>query len=345
MNRNELLERILYQWPIKILSLCAAILLFFFTNLVDLRSNYVTLPVRYIMPTGLVASETYSSRVRLHLRGSGSSIEGISENDLQVTADFSFVQSPGTYQVPLQVSTLSAGTSFDDLEIDVEPASIKLRLETIAYKEVPIKVIFAGEPKTGYEVHDYSVNPSTIRLSGPESRIAEISSIQTEEIQLAARSNGFSQRIRVQSPSSLLSISGLDDVELNVDIREAQVPYFLNGLVPELRNLNPDLYGKVSGELRAEIKINYSDSLKFDTHTVKAYIDCSSVVNPGNFLLPVALELPIPYELESLQPSVFELEINSFTEKEGAEASDKALPEATQNPGSRRLAPSSPAGS
>ena len=74
--------------------------------------------------------------------------------------------------------------------------------EKRAAKKVPVKPLITGKAEDGYQVQNIIVEPELINLLGSENRIGKITSLETEEINLAGKKETFNQEIAVQIPEN-----------------------------------------------------------------------------------------------------------------------------------------------
>ena len=68
--------------------------------------------------------------------------------------------------------------------IRVNPSSVRFNLERTMTKTIPVVPTIVGQPPDGYEIGKVLVNPSTVEIEGPESRVNALTSIATVAIRL-----------------------------------------------------------------------------------------------------------------------------------------------------------------
>jgi YbbR domain-containing protein len=143
-----------------------------------------SLPILYKnLPHGLLINPDAVDSVRVELRGpSGRLTEGTLA-DLAVTIDLSNVTDSGERTFTLSDADLKLpeGVTF----VRGVPSQLRLRFSHVESKDVPVQVRFASDPPAGYRVVSEQVTPPTLRISGPERRVAAITAAQTDAIALA----------------------------------------------------------------------------------------------------------------------------------------------------------------
>jgi len=89
---------------------------------------------------------------------------------------------------------------------------------------VLVKPRFDGEPSHGYQVVNWQVLPSSIRVVGAASQIRDITEVSTETVSLSGKSTSFTENVAIDIGSTNISIEGDSSrqVNLTVNIAEAR---------------------------------------------------------------------------------------------------------------------------
>lgn len=183
-------------------------------------------------------SDTVSARVALS--GPRDVLDTLRPSDLAVIADMSDVE-PGVRVIQLQFDRTRLPASVQ--ERGIEPRTIRVTLERVVEREVPIKPRFEGEPPPGYEVR-WEVWPTRVRIEGQASQVRDISEVSTETVSLAGKVGQFTENaaIDIAAPNVTVSEGQPDRVQLKVTIDEVQkertiehVPVNLIGAPPGTR--------------------------------------------------------------------------------------------------------------
>jgi YbbR domain-containing protein len=120
--------------------------------------------------------------VTLELRGPSSRLQQSSLASVSVVLDFAHIQRPGehTFNITASNANLPLGVAFSR----AIPAQIRVLFDHILTRDVPVEPRYSGVPPAGYEMSRGELEPSTLRIRGPESRIARVTSLQTDPIDL-----------------------------------------------------------------------------------------------------------------------------------------------------------------
>ena len=100
----------------------------------------------------------------------------------------------------------------------VNPIELRLHLEYIGQKDVPVKPVLEGKPAPGYRVSKVSVTPASIMVHGPNNYLAKLTAIKTEPIEVEGAAGNVSRQAAVEP----ISLSGLkldaDSVTVEVTV-------------------------------------------------------------------------------------------------------------------------------
>jgi YbbR domain-containing protein len=114
-----------------------------------------------------------SNSINVVVTAHRSVIDGMSRDYIKATADMRMLTSLDT--IPIEVRS----TRFSDRieSVTTRESSLKLKIENIAEKELPVSIGYEGEPAEGYILGGVENALSTITVSGPESVIARVTKI------------------------------------------------------------------------------------------------------------------------------------------------------------------------
>jgi hypothetical protein len=188
----------------------------------------------------LTISKSDALTARVYLEGPRDQVDSLRASEVTVVADMEGVE-PGIRLISLQLDRSRLPANIKAREI--VPSSIRVTVERVIEKEVPVSPQFEGQPPPGYEVINVQISPRTVRIEGAESEVRDITEVSTETVSLAGKTEPFSDLVKIIIGSSNLNIS--DDgplkgkVMLSVNIGEVRkervidrVPVALFGAPP-----------------------------------------------------------------------------------------------------------------
>jgi YbbR domain-containing protein len=156
----------------------------------------------------------------------------------------------------------------------IDPQKVRVTVERVIEKEVPIVPRFEGEPPPGHQVVDWQITPASVQIGGAESQVQQTTEVTTETVRLTDRTESFSQQVAIDIGSPNLSISNdaPSKVTLTVNIGEVRKERVIDNVTVALfgapsrarvipRLVSVTIYGPVSavealttGDLNAAVE-------------------------------------------------------------------------------------------
>ena len=155
--------------------------------------------VRYRnVPADLELSSDHVDRLFLKVRGPAARLAANSLSQTTLVLDLGNALKPGeqTFTITNDNLTLPPGVTL----VRVVPSQVRVRLERRTIKDVPVEVRFAGPPPSGYRVSRQTVEPTTVRVVGPESRLEQIETLQTDPVDLSTELANAEFRVPIVLP-------------------------------------------------------------------------------------------------------------------------------------------------
>ncbi len=190
----------------------------------------------------LIVSKYDPLTARVDLEGSRDVLDALRLGQLAVSADMSGVE-PGVRVIPLNIEAnrLPAGVRVKE----IEPRAIRVTVERVIEREVPVTPRFEGDPRPGYERIDWQIVPPTVKIAGAESQVRDITEVSTETVNLTNKTEPFSEMVAIDigSPNLSLTDNSRRKVMLSVNIGEQRkervfdVPVALFDAPPKARVL------------------------------------------------------------------------------------------------------------
>jgi len=320
LHLNKIVQRLIRNWPVKIISVAAAVLLFLFNQMATLEERFLSVPLEIEMAEQFIPAETYPKTVRVTLRGQSEEINLVLEDDIEVYADFSAYTQEGTYTVPVRILKEGSLTHIDPLELQVEPKQLTLKIEKKISKSVRVEPSLAGYPAKGYELTQYFLTPSSVQIEGLESTIKDLETVETESIDLSGRREDFTLRLRLKKPNEFSAFPGGNTVEFFGIVQENTILKTIENVDLIALDLASDL--KVSGLPQNALIMVQGTQLLLEKLSKDEYIltiDCSEISEPGVYTLPVTPEVPKDVLVLKYDPTNVKIRVTELDEPEGEE--------------------------
>lgn len=154
--------------------------------------------------------------VSVYVRGDDSNVNALIQGRLQVIVDLGDAH-PGSNLIALRTDQVLAPLGIEVLHVD--PGVVNVMLEKSSHQRAPIVPTLEGQPPAGYQVGDVSVEPKTVDVVGPDSRLKTPVSVITERIFLEGHESTFTQDVGVMVVDSRVRLAEATRVRVVVNIR------------------------------------------------------------------------------------------------------------------------------
>lgn len=166
-----MLKILISNWPVKLIAILAATLLWFYVASSESRVGDFPgkLPLEYRnVPEGL---ETISDveEVQIKLVAEGIVWQRLSAASFEAYVDLAGLPL-GTHELEVKINVKTVGVSI----VEIKPNKILVRLEPVAKKEVPVHVQISGKPAEGLVIDIPVSEPETVSVSGAQSVVENI---------------------------------------------------------------------------------------------------------------------------------------------------------------------------
>ncbi len=303
-------ERLVDNWPAKIICLTLSLLLFLFYRMSTLEQRFFSVPLVIESNGELVPASTYPRMVKIALRGETNSIAPIREDDVVAYIDLAQFSREGDYKVGVRTRLKGTALDVEPLEVTTEPMEIAMRLELRIVKQVPVTPSFKGYPEAGYEFSGYTITPQSVDIAGPRSIVEKIDDIVTETIELTGRNSSFNGFVQLVNRNPLVSLSGDGRGQYQLKIDQAtlirtfeDLPLFFQDLDNDFEIVNTVTTGSL------QIKGTQMQLSAWVPDESVLSILCSNVTAPGVYILPVTVNIPEPFEVLKAAPGELQLTV------------------------------------
>jgi YbbR domain-containing protein len=315
---KRFLAGITEQWPVKVLSVVVAIILFVFHRMGDLQERFISVPLKLELSGGLVPSIPYPRNIRVTLRGDANSIFPVAESDIEAYLDLSAYREPGIYKAPVQIRKKGTALEVVSIEIGVDPAEISVELDVKTSKTVPVVPDFQGTtPENGFELVDYVLEPNRMVIDGPLHMIGSVVELNTDSVDLRNRTMDFTLQLQVVSPDPLITIRGDGITEFRAFVGESIMIRSFDNLPIGITGMGEGLHAEIEpakGTARLEGVQRIIESFEPPENFLS--VDLSGIEHAGIYTLPVRAVLSEDFMLLDQTPLETVVRINPLREEE-----------------------------
>ncbi|MBN2441680.1 MAG: hypothetical protein JXJ04_10040 [Spirochaetales bacterium] len=308
MKVSVLLTRLLKNWPTKIISLIAAILLFLLNRMSNLEEHPLNVPLSIRLHNDYAIAAPIRQKISVIIKGDPDfEIQQITPEDIEVYIDLLKIDSEGEFTVPIQYKKIGSALEIEPLEIDIEPTVISVKLEKKMTKSVDIEVEknIKGSPARGYMLGGYTYAPTVVQIVGPRSKVEMVDKATTDVIDLSGRTKNINMTVRLVSIDPLVKFKGGGDIEFSAVIEEIIEERIFDKKVIVGRDLTEALVIEKAlpkGTVTVKAPLIVLDKIK--SNDIRLYIDCSNIKNPGKHQKRVKVDIPDRVEVLRIDPEV-----------------------------------------
>lgn len=172
-------------WLLRIVSFFISILLWVFVlggKQVEISKE---IALEYQLPPGLTLATQPPKTINVTVSGPPVFLRDFQDRKILLGIDLR-AQKAGESEIAIREEQfdLPLGLKLTSLSI----SALKIRLERLAVKRVPLRPTFAPGIPSSYKISSVTLRPSTIEIKGPQSRIQGIEALPTEPITLLSSS-------------------------------------------------------------------------------------------------------------------------------------------------------------
>jgi YbbR domain-containing protein len=176
----------------------------------------VQVPVSYSnVPAALEMTGDQVDSATVHVRGEDNLVAGLAPGDLRVIVDLKEAHA-GNNLIPLQTERVIVPLGVEVLQVD--PGAVTVTLEPTGRIEALVAPTLEGQPAPGYEVKQVTVEPATVAVFGPESRLLYPVSVVTERVSIEGRRTTVVQEVNVGVVDAQLRLRNPGTVRVTVRI-------------------------------------------------------------------------------------------------------------------------------
>jgi YbbR domain-containing protein len=201
--RHILRKIFLEDWGLKLLALAITLALWLgVTGLSTHSRRSMTVPLNTIISNDAIVTNTLRRDVEVVLGGDARRLEQLNQSQIYASFDLTKIP-PGEWVIPLSPDTVWIDNLPQGITLDeVRPSNMAVKLDSVAEKDVVVRIETTGTPATGFEVYSTEATPSRIRVRGPANLMRLVDYVQTDKIDVAGKREGFTVRqIAVNSPN------------------------------------------------------------------------------------------------------------------------------------------------
>ncbi|MDW7772428.1 MAG: CdaR family protein [Desulfobulbaceae bacterium] len=224
------------NWLLKAISVCLAIMLWYFVVGEDQVDITVQVPIEVInLPSSLTISNQYRKNIEVSVRGPRSLVQDLKNRNISRPVDLSNAQ-PGTIVIKNEGKSIPFPKGITVLRL--QPSNITILLDKLVQKSFPIQPVTEGELAKGYVLESLYLDPDHLVISGPKSLIDKDMSLKTYVIDLEGLDRSTTLQVHLDLEQEFLDLIGETVVSAMLQVREKLVEHTIENIPVNVRESN-----------------------------------------------------------------------------------------------------------
>ncbi|MEN3338172.1 MAG: hypothetical protein V7647_1848 [Acidobacteriota bacterium] len=269
------------------------------------RSMRVPLEFRNIPPTLEIVGDPPTS-VDVRLRGSSALLSRIEPREIVAVLDLGSAR-PGSRMFHLRNDEVRSPYGVEVAQ--VVPGTIALDMEKSARRTLPVVPALDGQPAPGFILGRVSVDPETVEVAGPDSRLRRLTGATTEPVDVSGARARVSDVVTVGIADSAVRLVKAQNARVTIDVLPAPGERELAGVPVRYRNLTPGLSAQLTPVLtRVNVRGARHVLQSMRPADVEAFVDLAGL-GPGRYNLNVQIDQSQSFGVSSIDPAVVDVTI------------------------------------
>jgi YbbR domain-containing protein len=310
---RDLREMLRRNPGLKLVSLGLAFLLWLSINLGESGAER-TLELQLAPPriAGDLVVTNLPPQVAVRIRGPRTILDGVDEHRTLVRLDLLGAE-PGERWVEFGRDMIHPDLKARLKVVRFEPQRLRVRVERVVRKAVPVRPELAGMPAMGYTVAESAVTPERVEAIGPASKVEELKEVVTEAVNLHGATTAVQRDVLLSwtgdqvrfKPDHVLVRVTLEEVVVSREFEHVAVRVF--GVEARRVQLRPPW---VNVTVRGPQRLLQSYRIPEGA----VYVDATGLTARRQ-QVNVRFDLPAPLEVTRREPAVHLLELEPERER------------------------------
>lgn len=294
-----------FNWQIALVAVLLATSLWYAVVGREKVEAWVEVPLEIKgLPSKYILNTSPPDFIRVRVRGPEGLMRSLDRRKLQYTLDLSAV-ARGNNTITLPPEDMPFSGAFDVLEIS--PPVLEFFVDVLSSRKAVIDPILRDALPKGLRVGEMEASPHNVTLSGPESVISQMTSVNaTVAMPPDITENSINTLARVITPPGVQAQPAEVGVKLDIKgtrkVLVLQVPILVQGNLPESSSLDPEIV-----QVQLDVPLAWTPNgseLRALTATVEVNEDMKESVN-----LQVHIHAPEGSKVIKINPSRITLTI------------------------------------
>lgn len=306
----------------KAIALFFAFLIYFIVSVkIGQERKISNVPVEIDLPTTLACMDKKTPQVNLSLKGSKQKLNEVTASSIKIRVPVDeTLYNPGI-PYTLRLNNQHVRVPFGISIVDIDPRELTLNLDRKVTARVPIAARFDSENtlRNDFAVGQVRFNPSEVRISGPETIVREIVSVQTSPIPLDGLvADSFEYRVGLVAQDGVVATPDVVNARVEIVRKYAtrvfqSIPIRLLASVEHQANTTVEFLS--SPNVEVTLKGPQSTLALMRPTAIKPYVDASAFQEAGTYSVDVTCWLDTVGDITvtNIYPAKVQIKVTTAT--------------------------------
>jgi hypothetical protein len=173
------------------------------------------------VPSGTMVVSPLPDAVDVRVRGPFTPLRQLDPTKLDAVLDLIDAQ-PGERRYTLEPEDINVPRNVE--VISISPPEVRLLLDTVGEKQVPILPDLTGRPADGWIFEEAVPEPHVARIAGPAATLAHTMAVRTEPVSIQGREGSFSVPTTLAAQAPGIRVREAQIVTVRVRMRALPIP-------------------------------------------------------------------------------------------------------------------------
>lgn len=292
---------------LKALSVVLAALLWYTVSRDQTVERTVRVPLEYQnIPEGLEIVGDPPAAVDVRVRGASSALGRLEPGEVVSVLDLKGARAG---QRMFHLITDEVRAPFGVQVAQVTPPTVTLEFERSGVKRVPVRVALTGEPAPGFVVGATRVQPASVDVVGPESRLKVLTDAVTEPVSVDGQRVTIKDQVTIGVPDGALRLRDPQSATVSIEIAAAPVERTFDNVAIHLAQAPPGKSFLIVPDSVSVVVRGPKDAVaSLEAARLRVFVDAASLA-PGRYTLPVKAEPMEGYSVVRTVPDAVQVRV------------------------------------
>lgn len=197
-----------------------AVLLWFLVSEEERSEIILSTPLEYRnLPRGfeILSDGGLLTTVNVWVRGTTATIKNLQPREVRAWVDLT---GAGPGDRIFELSSSNVQVPYDFAVLRISPSQIRLRVEQIVSRRVPVMPQLEGKPPDGYALVGTFVTPPEVEIVGPKSAVDSIKRVITDSIDVSEIRGEFSRKVNAGVENSAVRLGKTKEVVVSLRVSQ-----------------------------------------------------------------------------------------------------------------------------